>query len=258
MQLARQVSILIPDWCLHWILQIWFALSNITSWRTVDGDFDYQIFWDNIINFFKDALGPAAWARMAKLLEWWTRWVVMEETIGRTWCWTLFLKCQSVLLLLKDSRWKMLHSILINYWPLFSCLTYPPYISRYIKTLFTLCIQSAISSWCESKAPGSLVCVSGINAITMIHCVISSSAVKYAANYNALQQGGHSQSKSHGICLPFNTKYIIMSNVPNRWEVHSLHNHSNDCTNQATYSTLSNTTKLQEFCSLSDSVWWLC
>lgn len=53
--------------------QIRFALSNITSWRTVDGDFDYQIFWDNIIDFFEDAPGPAARARMDKLLEWWTR-----------------------------------------------------------------------------------------------------------------------------------------------------------------------------------------
>ncbi|KAG1876122.1 hypothetical protein C8R48DRAFT_591784, partial [Suillus tomentosus] len=50
-----------------------FALSNITSWRTVDGDFDYQIFWDNIIDFFEDPPGPAAQARVKALLEWWTR-----------------------------------------------------------------------------------------------------------------------------------------------------------------------------------------
>ncbi|KAG2740324.1 hypothetical protein P692DRAFT_201728313 [Suillus brevipes Sb2] len=50
-----------------------FALSNITSWRTVDGDFDYQIFWNNIVDFFEDAPGPAAQARVNNLLEWWTR-----------------------------------------------------------------------------------------------------------------------------------------------------------------------------------------
>ncbi|KAG2743431.1 hypothetical protein P692DRAFT_20746129 [Suillus brevipes Sb2] len=50
-----------------------FALSNITSWRTVDGDFDYQIFWNNIVDFFEDPPGAAARSRINKLLEWWTR-----------------------------------------------------------------------------------------------------------------------------------------------------------------------------------------
>ncbi|KAG1846952.1 hypothetical protein C8R48DRAFT_598315 [Suillus tomentosus] len=50
-----------------------FALSNLTSWRTVDGDFDYHIFWNNVVDFFEDAPGPAARARVNKLLEWWTR-----------------------------------------------------------------------------------------------------------------------------------------------------------------------------------------
>ncbi|KAG2119174.1 uncharacterized protein F5147DRAFT_648224 [Suillus discolor] len=54
-------------------LTIRFALSNITSWCAVDGDFDYQIFWDNIVDFFEDAPGPAARARVRELLEWWTR-----------------------------------------------------------------------------------------------------------------------------------------------------------------------------------------
>ncbi|KAG1859109.1 hypothetical protein C8R48DRAFT_605987 [Suillus tomentosus] len=50
-----------------------FALSSINSWRTVDGDFDYQIFWNNIVDFFEDAPGPAARTRVNELLEWWTR-----------------------------------------------------------------------------------------------------------------------------------------------------------------------------------------
>ncbi|KAG2061149.1 hypothetical protein BDR06DRAFT_871400 [Suillus hirtellus] len=53
--------------------QIRFALSSITSWHNVDGDFDYEIFWTNIVDFFEDALGPAARARVNELLEWWTR-----------------------------------------------------------------------------------------------------------------------------------------------------------------------------------------
>ncbi|KAG2123040.1 hypothetical protein BD769DRAFT_1359952 [Suillus cothurnatus] len=50
-----------------------FALSNVTSWRTVDGDFDYQMFWNNIVDFFESPPGPVARARVQELLEWWTR-----------------------------------------------------------------------------------------------------------------------------------------------------------------------------------------
>jgi hypothetical protein len=64
-------------------LQIHFALSNITSWHTVDGDFDYQIFWDNIVDFFEDTLGPVAQARVRELLEWWTRSVINHHWL--TW-----------------------------------------------------------------------------------------------------------------------------------------------------------------------------
>ncbi|KAG1728129.1 hypothetical protein EDD22DRAFT_789168 [Suillus occidentalis] len=50
-----------------------FALSSVSSWRTVDGDFDYEAFWNNIVDFFEDTPGPVARRRMDKLLEWWTR-----------------------------------------------------------------------------------------------------------------------------------------------------------------------------------------
>ncbi|KAG2092778.1 hypothetical protein BD769DRAFT_1370718 [Suillus cothurnatus] len=50
-----------------------FALSGVTSWRTVDGDFDYEIFWNNIVDFFEDVPGPVAGRRITQLLEWWTR-----------------------------------------------------------------------------------------------------------------------------------------------------------------------------------------
>jgi hypothetical protein len=39
----------------------------------VDGDFDYHLFWNNVVDFFEDAPGPAAQARVRELLEWWTR-----------------------------------------------------------------------------------------------------------------------------------------------------------------------------------------
>ncbi|KAG1759968.1 hypothetical protein EDD22DRAFT_781810 [Suillus occidentalis] len=50
-----------------------FALSNISSWRTVDGDFDYEVFWSNVVDFFEDAPGPVTRQRVSQLLEWWTR-----------------------------------------------------------------------------------------------------------------------------------------------------------------------------------------
>ncbi|KAG2753039.1 hypothetical protein P692DRAFT_201706431 [Suillus brevipes Sb2] len=50
-----------------------FALSSVTSWRTVDGDFDYELFWNNIVDFFEDVPGPVTQRRVTQLLEWWTR-----------------------------------------------------------------------------------------------------------------------------------------------------------------------------------------
>ncbi|KAJ8586472.1 hypothetical protein M405DRAFT_354467 [Rhizopogon salebrosus TDB-379] len=55
------------------VCQVRFALSNVSSWRIRDGDFDYEIFWNSIVDFFEDPPGPAARGRISKLLEWWTR-----------------------------------------------------------------------------------------------------------------------------------------------------------------------------------------
>ncbi|KAG2140325.1 hypothetical protein BD769DRAFT_1662863 [Suillus cothurnatus] len=66
----RKVS---PRTIAYVICQVRFALSSVTSWRTVDGDFDYKIFWNNIVDFFEAVPGPAAQCRVTKLLEWWTR-----------------------------------------------------------------------------------------------------------------------------------------------------------------------------------------
>ncbi|KAG2053741.1 hypothetical protein BDR06DRAFT_885501, partial [Suillus hirtellus] len=40
------------------VCQVCFALSNVSSWHTIDGDFDYEVFWNNIVDFFKDVPGP--------------------------------------------------------------------------------------------------------------------------------------------------------------------------------------------------------
>ncbi|KAG0692223.1 hypothetical protein DFH29DRAFT_882801 [Suillus ampliporus] len=55
------------------VCQVHFTLSGVSSWRTVDGDFDYEIFWTNIVAFFEVVPGPVTRCRVNKLLEWWTR-----------------------------------------------------------------------------------------------------------------------------------------------------------------------------------------
>jgi hypothetical protein len=59
--------------------QVRFALSSISSWRTVDGDFDYESFWNNIVDYFEDVPGPVAQRKVDKLLEWWTRYLLRFE-----------------------------------------------------------------------------------------------------------------------------------------------------------------------------------
>ncbi|KAG2748517.1 hypothetical protein P692DRAFT_20874833 [Suillus brevipes Sb2] len=53
--------------------QVRFALSSLSSWRTVDGDFNYEVFWSNVVDFFEDIPGPVMGQRVSQLLEWWTR-----------------------------------------------------------------------------------------------------------------------------------------------------------------------------------------
>ncbi|KAG2359933.1 hypothetical protein BDR07DRAFT_1291092, partial [Suillus spraguei] len=40
------------------VCQVHFALSNISSWHTIDSDFDYEGFWNNIVDFFENVPGP--------------------------------------------------------------------------------------------------------------------------------------------------------------------------------------------------------
>ncbi|KAG2116812.1 hypothetical protein DEU56DRAFT_761490 [Suillus clintonianus] len=53
--------------------QLRFALSSVTSWRSVDGDFDYAQFWSNIVDFFECPPGRVARRNTDRLLAWWTR-----------------------------------------------------------------------------------------------------------------------------------------------------------------------------------------
>ncbi|KAG1839719.1 hypothetical protein C8R48DRAFT_621539, partial [Suillus tomentosus] len=60
--------------------QVRFALSSVTSWRSIDGDFDYVQFWRTIVDFFEKAPGREAQRRVNKLLEWWTRCAIYSST----------------------------------------------------------------------------------------------------------------------------------------------------------------------------------
>ncbi|KAG1818424.1 uncharacterized protein BJ212DRAFT_1479442 [Suillus subaureus] len=51
----------------------YIVCQSVTSWRSVDGDFDYEQFWRTIVDFFERAPGRAAQRRVDVLLEWWTR-----------------------------------------------------------------------------------------------------------------------------------------------------------------------------------------
>ncbi|KAG1876096.1 hypothetical protein C8R48DRAFT_690683 [Suillus tomentosus] len=48
-------------------------LSSVTSWRSMDNDFDYVQFWYNVVDFFERAPGRAAQRNVDCLLKWWTR-----------------------------------------------------------------------------------------------------------------------------------------------------------------------------------------
>lgn len=60
-------------WHLTFEWQVHFALSSVSSWRTVDADFDYEVFWNNVVDYFEVVPGPVTKRRVDKLLEWWTR-----------------------------------------------------------------------------------------------------------------------------------------------------------------------------------------
>ncbi|KAG2153479.1 uncharacterized protein EDB93DRAFT_1248743 [Suillus bovinus] len=42
-----------PQSIAYIVCQVQFALSSITSWQSVDGDFDYVQFWQTVVDFFK-------------------------------------------------------------------------------------------------------------------------------------------------------------------------------------------------------------
>ncbi|KAG2120176.1 hypothetical protein BD769DRAFT_1390380 [Suillus cothurnatus] len=62
-------------------IKVQFALSSVTSWWSINGDFNYVQFWQTIVDFFERAPGQEAQQRVNRLLEWWTR-----KIFGRSHC----------------------------------------------------------------------------------------------------------------------------------------------------------------------------
>ncbi|KIK76228.1 hypothetical protein PAXRUDRAFT_170574, partial [Paxillus rubicundulus Ve08.2h10] len=54
-------------------VQLRFALSSCGSWRIVDGEFNYQKFYNNIVHFFEGADTPEEKSIIERLLLWWNR-----------------------------------------------------------------------------------------------------------------------------------------------------------------------------------------
>ncbi|KAG1811024.1 hypothetical protein EV424DRAFT_1327849 [Suillus variegatus] len=50
-----------------------FAISSVTLWRSIDGDFNYIPFWQTIVDFFEQPPGRLAQQKVDRLLAWWTR-----------------------------------------------------------------------------------------------------------------------------------------------------------------------------------------
>ena len=56
-------------------LQLRFALSGASSWNIVDIDFNYEEFYNSIVDYFEVTPGPAAKAVIDELLVWWDKCV---------------------------------------------------------------------------------------------------------------------------------------------------------------------------------------
>ncbi|KAJ6465483.1 hypothetical protein C8R45DRAFT_939672 [Mycena sanguinolenta] len=58
-----------------------FALSDAASWNEVDGDFEYVVYYNNIVDWFENAPGPVAQKEAAELLAWWDQRVFKNNCV---------------------------------------------------------------------------------------------------------------------------------------------------------------------------------
>ena len=60
-------------WVLIQVFKLRFALSSCGTWRITDGEFDYNTFYNNIVDFFENTETPGEDKFIRDLLLWWNR-----------------------------------------------------------------------------------------------------------------------------------------------------------------------------------------
>ena len=59
-------------WCCI-LFQLHFALSSCGAWQVVDGEFNYNDFYNNTVDFFEDSETPDEKKVIQDLLLWWNQ-----------------------------------------------------------------------------------------------------------------------------------------------------------------------------------------
>ncbi|KAI6003463.1 hypothetical protein F5J12DRAFT_722550, partial [Pisolithus orientalis] len=54
-------------------VQLQYALSSASSWHIIDKDFNYELFYHNIVSFFEDVHNVVEKAKIDELLLWWNQ-----------------------------------------------------------------------------------------------------------------------------------------------------------------------------------------
>ena len=58
--------------------KVWFALSSSSSWELRDDNFNYKIFYNNIVDWFECPRSQAKGQEIEELLLWWDRWADIQ------------------------------------------------------------------------------------------------------------------------------------------------------------------------------------
>ena len=62
------------------VFKLRFALSSCGTWRITDGEFDYDAFYNNIIDFFESVEALKEKKFIQDLLIWWNWWVTDDPS----------------------------------------------------------------------------------------------------------------------------------------------------------------------------------
>jgi len=71
-----------PSW-LTSHCKLHFALNDATHWNSHYNGFNYEEFYEFIIDFFEDDTSPEGMATARELLHWWNRYVYISQQSSR-------------------------------------------------------------------------------------------------------------------------------------------------------------------------------